>query len=514
MFRIVKGLILLFFSGILYSQSPDISYPTPTVFVVNQTIAPLYPLNNGGVIPNEPQVTTLAGSGTIGSTDAIGTLASFNYPTVVTFNQQNDLVIVDRSNHKIRKVAIDGAVTTLAGTGAIGTANGDVASATFRYPDGAIVDSQGNIFITDQSNHLIRKITPAGVVSTFAGSTAGFLDGSGLSAKFYYPAAMTIDAQDNLYIADWNNHKIRKITPDGTVTTYAGSTSGYLDGNAATAKFNGPTGLGIDSSGNLYVADYSNNRIRKIDTLGQVTTVAGSGTAGLADGNGSSASFNHPAVVAVTSEAILYVTDEGNHKIRRISPLGEVTTFAGTGIIGAADGNASTSSFKNPTGIAIASDNALYIADYGNHKIRKIKTYGYTIIPDLPDGLSFNTVTGEISGAPTVATPPATYTVTATNSYGSSSFVLSLEVSDNLTTADWNANKFTIYPNPIKDKFTISGLKEEVSVSIWTLWGQKIKTFKIMTSNGVIDSSSLPKGVYVCRITTVSGIQERMILKE
>lgn len=514
MWQTIKGLLFLFFSGLLYSQPPNISYATPNVFQVNQAIVPLFPLNSGGVIPSEPQVTTFAGSGIAGSTDTTGTAASFNYPTVVTFNRQNEIVVVDRSNHKIRKGARSGVITTIAGTGTAGATNGSTASATFRFPDGAIVDSQGNLFITDQSNHLLRKITPEGIVSTFAGSTAGFLDGVGTAAKFYYPAAMAIDALDNLYVADWNNHRIRKITPDGTVTTYAGSTAGYLDGAAATAKFNGPTGLGIDNLGNLYVADYSNNRIRKIDTLGQVTTVAGSGAAGSADGNGTSASFNHPAVVAVASDNTLFVTDEGNHKIRKVSPSGEVTTYAGTGTMGAMDGNAGSAAFKNPTGITVGSDNTFYVADYGNHKIRQIKTYGFTITPELPNGLNFNPMTGEISGTPIAVSPATTYTVTANNPDGSASFLLDIQVSDNLATSDWKENRIEIYPNPVKDKLTLSGLSEAVGVSIWTPLGQKVKSLTLTTTDNELDVSLLPKGIYVCHITTALAVLDIRFLKE
>ncbi|MGX7667343.1 T9SS type A sorting domain-containing protein [Flavobacterium pedocola] len=515
MIRIIKVLLVCFFTVTVLGQAPDISYTTPNVFALNQAITPLLPNNAGGTIPNEPIVSTLAGSGSVGSTDATSVSASFNFPTVVSLNGQNDIIVVDRSNHKIRKITPVGVVTTLAGTGAAGAANGATSVATFRYPDGAIVDSQGNILISDQSNHRIRKITPTGTVSTLAGSTAGYLDGVGTAAKFYYPAAMAIDPQDNLYVADWNNHKIRKVTPDGTVTTYAGSTSGYQDGTVASAKFNGPTGLGLDTAGNLYVADYSNHRIRKIDTSGQVTTIAGNGAAGVADGLGINASFNNPALVAVASDGSLFVTDEGNNKIRKISITGDVSTFAGTGAVGATDGTASSASFKNPTGICVAPNNTLYVSDYGNHKIRKIKSFGYSIAPSLPDGLSFNPVTGEISGTPTMPTPSAQYTVTASNADGVSTFVLTIEVTATLVAHHWNNTAFKVYPNPVKDKVIVTAENQVIkNLALWNVLGQKIKSEETSQQTVEVDLSQIQSGIYICRIASDLGEQEIKIIKE
>lgn len=512
---VLKVYIYFFTILSVYGQAPQISYITPNTFSVNEPIVPLVPGNTGGWVPNQPVVSTFAGSGVIGSADATGIAAGFNYPTVVTSDNLNNLIVVDRSNHKIRKITPDGAVTTIAGTGAIGSLDGPALAATFRYPDGAVADSQGNIFISDQSNHKIRKIDVNGIVSTFAGSgVAGFSDGTGTTAKFYYPAGMTIDANDNLYVADYSNHRIRKITPGGVVTTYAGlATAGTVDGNTSVARFNGPTGVGVDVLGNVFVADYGNHKIRKITTLGEVSTVAGTGIAGAADGSSATASFNHPAIVAVDANNNLFITDEGNNKIRKINAVGEVATLAGTGIVGANDSVADAATFKGPTGICVDASGAVYIADYGNHKIRKINTYGYTILPILPDGLTLNSVTGEISGTPTQLSPMTEYTVTATNASGSNSFVINIEVGT-LGADEFGLNALKVYPNPVTDIFYVTGVAEISSIAVFNSLGQKIKEFGADVVTHPIDFHSFSKGIYLLKITTAFGIKEIRVIKE
>jgi len=512
---VLKVYVYFFTLFSVYGQAPQISYATPNIFSVNEPISPLFPGNTGGWVPNQPVVSTFAGSGTMGSADATGPAAGFNYPTVVTTDNLNNIIVVDRSNHKIRKITADGTVTTIAGTGAIGTLDGPALTATFRYPDGAVTDSQGNIFISDQSNHKIRKLATDGMVSTFAGSgVAGFLDGTGTTAKFYYPAGMAIDANDNLYVADYSNHRIRKITPSGVVTTYAGlATVGAIDGNVSVAQFNGPTGVGVDALGNVFVADYNNHKIRKITTLGEVSTVAGTGIAGAANGSSATASFNHPAIVAVDVNNTLFITDEGNNKIRKISAAGEVSTLAGTGTVGVNDGVADAATFKGPTGICVVASGTVYIADYGNHKIRKINTYGYSISPSLPAGLVLDSVTGEISGTPTQVAPMTEYTVTATNASGSNTFVISIEVGT-LSAEDFGLNALKVYPNPVSDKFYIRGVAEISSIAVFNPLGQKIKEFGADVVNQPIDFRSFSKGIYLLKITTASGIKEVRIIKQ
>ncbi|WP_130734936.1 T9SS type A sorting domain-containing protein [Flavobacterium sp. J27] len=511
-----KSILFVFFfkCGLLIAQAPIISYPTPNTFFVNETITPLMPSNSGGSIPSEPVVSTLAGTGLAGALDGTITSASFNYPTVVTSNNQNDIIVVDRSNHKIRVISNFVTVSTLAGTGSLGAQNGTTTTATFNYPDGAIMDSQGNVFVTDQSNHIIRKIDINSLVTTFAGSgIAGFQDGMAVNAQFYYPAAMAIDANDNLFIADYSNHRIRKITPSGMVSTIAGlGSAGATDGAISIAKFNGPTGLCLDVSGNVYVADYGNHKIRKIDTNGQVSTVAGSGIAGAIDDYGTLARFNHPAVVVIDTQNNLYVTDEGNHKIRKITPSGMVSTFAGTGMEGANDAIASMATFKNPTGIAMHND-TLIIADYGNHKIRKIITYKYSVSPNLPIGLSLNELTGEISGTPTTPSPMTDYTVSVSNASGSSSFVVSIEVGS-LSEVSFSDATFQLYPNPILDKLTINSKEDIKKITVFNAVGQVVKKIIPNQERVLVDFSTFEKGIYFLNLESKTTVATFKVSKE
>lgn len=188
-------------------------------------------------------------------------------------------------------------VSTLAGS-TLGNAEGTGAQAQFNNPIGLVIDVAGNVYVADASNHRIRKITPAGLVTTFAGSSAGFADGTGTVSQFNEPHCLAIDASGNIFVSDYYNDRIRKITPTGIVSTFAGGSQGSTDGIGTAAQFYRPNGLAIDASGNLFVSDSYNNRIRKITPTGVVSTIAGS-TSGYADGNGTDAKFNLPSGIAV-----------------------------------------------------------------------------------------------------------------------------------------------------------------------------------------------------------------------
>lgn len=223
----------------------------------------------------------------------------------------------------IRKVTPAGYVTTLAGSSAAGFADGAGTAAAFNSPKGLAVDSAFNVYVADLGNNRIRKITPAGVVTTLAGSgAASFADGSGSSAAFSQPGAVAIDASGNVYVSDWKNNRVRKITPAGVVTTLAGSgDASFADGAGTTAAFSGPIGISVDTSGNVFVVDYWNQRIRQVSPTGVVTTLAGTGsTYNLVpnDGPGTSATFYYPMGVAFDAAGNLYITEVYKSWLRRI----------------------------------------------------------------------------------------------------------------------------------------------------------------------------------------------------
>ncbi|MGC4040843.1 MAG: T9SS type A sorting domain-containing protein [Flavobacterium sp.] len=506
----------LFFLNIAHSQAPNISYPPTDHFAVNQPISNLTPTNSGGNVVAQTLVSTFAGSGNPGSLNANGTAATFNLPTTVAVDSFGNVYVVDRSNHKIRKITTGGTVSTFAGSGVSGSADGTGEAASFRFPDGAAFDSHDNLFISDQSNHKIRKITPDGTVTTVAGTgSIGSADGIGTAASFYYPAGMAVDANDNLLIADYGNNKIRKITPDGTVSTFAGTgVAGAGEGSSATAQFNGATGVCVDSFGNVFVADYYNNKIRKIDTLGNVSTFAGTGTAGTNDGDAATASFHSPAIVAVDAGNNLFVTDEENNKIRKITPDGMVATYAGTGAVGSADGISTAAQFNACTGIAVDAMHNIFVADYANNKIRKINTYGYSVSPGLPAGLSLNENTGTISGTPTVISPATDYTITASNTEGTGSFVINIAVEAALGLPTAAASSIKIYPNPVKDILIIRAPIASAKIEISNLLGQKILMLSNLTSEASINVSFLEKGSYIVNIITGNSTKEFKLIKQ
>lgn len=318
-------------------------------------------------------VTTLAGTGISGFADGSGPVAKFYYPDGIATDAQGNVYVADASNNRIRKITPAGDVSTLAGSSA-GFANGAGTAAKFNIPKGVASDAQGNIYVADQINNCIRKITPTGDVSTIAGSSAsGSADGAGTVAEFYYPHGVATDAQGNIYVADGANNSIRKITPAGIVSTLAGNGSaGFADGNGSTAQFNQPLGTATDGQGNIYVTDGTNNRIRMITPAGVVSTRAGNGAQGFADGNGIAAKFYRPNGIATDKQGNIYVADIINNRIRKISPAGDVSTIAGNSAAGFTDGNGTAAKFYDPNGIAIDSKGNIYVADGGNHSIRLI----------------------------------------------------------------------------------------------------------------------------------------------
>ena len=322
-----------------------------------------------------------------GNLDGLVSAAAFNGPREIAADSSGNIYVADTVNHLIRKITPQGVVSTLAGSsGVSGSANGTGAAAQFNSPYGLAVNSTGEVFVADRENHTIRKITPAGVVTTFAGqaTVAGSTDGIGAAALFNNPSALAFDSLGNLFVAEFGNNVIRKILPNGTVSLYAGTVSGFGQapnpGVRATAQFCNPQGLGIDSQNNIYVADTCNHVIQKISGLiDDVSIFAGSaGSVGNANGVGTVARFNNPYGIAVDSTNNLYVADAVGRTVRKITTGAAVTTLAGaSNVEGATDGTGGNASFTTLWGLVV-SNNTIFAADASNNNIRQI-TLGGTV---------------------------------------------------------------------------------------------------------------------------------------
>lgn len=321
-------------------------------------------------------VSTLAGNTTAGHENGVGKAAGFNNPSSIVIGPDGLLYVGDWANNLIRKInASTSAVTTFTGTVAPGYNDGGIASAVFNGTANIVFDRSGNLFVADEENNRIREITAAGDVMTIAGSgLQGAADGIGTAASFNHPEGMVLDANSNLYVAD-NNNTIRKINlTTKQVSTYAGTgMRGFNDGPVASAMFSSPYGLAMDANGDIYVGDIVNNRIRKITvSTGMVTTFAGTGAQGLTNGPALSATFYFPCGLAFDLKGNLFVGELKNNTVRKIATDGTVTTYAGTGQQGAADGSATTASFSQPIALTIDALGNIFVADEYNNEIREI----------------------------------------------------------------------------------------------------------------------------------------------
>ena len=402
--------------------------------------------------------------------------AELNFPTWVTKDAMGNTYIADAANNRIRKINNAGIITTFAGTGASGNTGdgGPATAATFNLPYCIAFDTIGNLYIADEGNNTIRMVNTAGIISTFAGNgTYGFGGDGGLASattcSFKTPVNIALDKIGNMYICDKGNARIRKINTSGIISTIAGTgTAGFAgDGlSAVAALIHSPHGVQVDDTGNVYFSDTYNNRVRKINTLGIINTIAGNGTAAYA-GNGGpaiSAELNQPYGLSIDTMGNIYITDARNNCIRKIDATGVITTVAGTGIAGfAGDGGLATSAqLTNPYSTYIDKSGNLYIADFGNLRLRYIR---------------YNVLVNNIAN-------PNTH--------------------------------IDLYPNPNNGSFTFSittNKQEQTHIFILNLLGQTVKDFYATTNVPTEIKLALPAGDYYINASTNSEHWvEKMVL--
>ncbi|MBD2700853.1 hypothetical protein IC229_09400 [Spirosoma sp. BT702] len=454
-------------SAMLYGPRGVAVDGSGNLYIADQNNNRIRKVNTSGII------STYAGNGyaSFGGDGGQATNANLFYPQAVAIDGSGNFYIADASNVRIRKVAANGIITTIAGTGTYGfSGDGGVGtSAQIGYVTGLAVDAGGNVFFADQDNQRIRKITPAGIISTVVGTGSSGFSGDGgqaTNATLSYPSGVAIDASGNLYIADQYNNRIRKVTTNGIITTIAGtySSSHSGDGGPAINAALSPYAVSLDGSGNLYIVDRSNRRVRKITmSSGIISTVAGNGAEGFSGdgGQATNASLSSPSGVAVDASGTIYIADQYNQRIRKVSTNGIISTLSGNGTIGSiGDGGPVANALLNyPAGLAVDATNNIYITDSGNFRIRKVSgpasvnispatpvavcssgsiSLTATAVNFTPTSFSWTSQpTGiSVSGAsPTFTVPsvsvPTTYTLTVTATDGTSSPTASVTLTVN-----------------------------------------------------------------------------------
>lgn len=355
------------------------------------------------ITPAGDSVKTLAGS-VAGLANGTGANARFNMPSGVAVDATGLLYVADYGNNMIRRVTSLGEVTILAGAGHPGYWDDTGTFAVFNGPESITVTADGTAYVADIGNQRIRKIV-GGVVTTLAGNgTASSVDGTGTGASFNYPASLVLDAGENVYVADKGGNCIRMITPDRVVTTLAGSqngVSGWVDSVGSDVRFAAPIGIGMDLQGNILVADRLNQAIRKVNFVRAVATLAGDGTPGYNNGKGIKAEIRLPYSLTMDRNGVLYSMD-GDLRVRKITPDGTVSLLAGSGVPGYAEGQGEAASFNSLTSLVTDSAGNVYVADGNNHRIRKITPSGLvsTFAGNGTFGLEDGPVTGAVCGLP------------------------------------------------------------------------------------------------------------------
>ena len=343
----------------------------------------LVPMTQAGAVPvsaTSPTLSVIAGTGTDGSpTAGPATSSQLNQPYGVALDASGNVYIADSENNVIERVAPSGTLSIIAGNGTAGPPTaGPATSSNLNGPSGVAVDSVGNVYIADAANHVIEKVTPSGTLSVIAGTgeQGSPTAGPATSSSFDYPTGVAVDASNNLYVADLFNNVVEKITPSGTLSIFAGTgTSGVpTAGKATSSQLSYPQGVAVDSVGNVYIADAANHVIEKVTPSGTLSIIAGNGTRGHPTaGPATSSNLNGPSGVAVDFAGNVVIADRDNNVVEKVTPSGTLSVIAGTGEPGSPTaGPATSSSFNYPTGVAVDASGNVYIADENNYLIEKV----------------------------------------------------------------------------------------------------------------------------------------------
>lgn len=356
-------------------------------------------LCNGAFGATYFSIETLAGTGTAGFSGdgGMATLAQLNFPSSVSVDASGNIYLADVFNSRIRQITPSGVISTIAGNGTAGFSGdgGNAAAAQLKYPTSAVKDASGNLYIADSDNHRVRKVSPAGIITTIAGTGTGGFGGDGgpaTLAQLNYPSEIAVDRVGNIYIADQSNYRIRKVSLDGTILTVA---------VLSAAPGRGPYGMALNSSGDLYIADGAKNQILKLPAGGGLIVVAGTGSEGYGgdEGPATSAELDYPRAISLDSLGNLYIADAYNHRIRMVSAAGVISTVAGTGTPGFnGDGAPAIGTGLNtPFGVWADGAGRVYVADSGNNRVRRLVPITPPSLSVSPSVLSFTPQTGRQS---------------------------------------------------------------------------------------------------------------------
>ena len=501
-------------------------------------------------------ITSIAGTGSAGFSGDGGpaTAAAIDGATFVSFDAAGNLYFPDYTNNRIRKIDASGIITTVVGNGSAGySGDGGAATAAQLSNPSYVTFHGGEMYIADYYNHVIRKVSATGIITTVVGSGSGGFSGDGgaaTAASLYFPTSIAFDASNNMFIADEANDRIRKVTFSGTISTYAGGGSSSAGGvPATTCSLYRPGGVTTDATGNVYITDVGNARICKVNVAGTLTIYAGTGTAGYGGDGGpaTAAALDHPLRLVIDSVGTLYFGDQGNNRARKITAAGIISTIAGTGTAGfSGDGGLATAANLNgPQGVCPDRLGNIYIVDASNYRIRKIVNCGSVIRPitgsdtlclGTRDTLADATPGGSWSSSNTsIATISTNGIVTGiaagsviiryivTSFCGSDTAIYNVTIKSgggcpaSVSSQQLAVGSFKIYPNPNTGSFIVtfsSGSNDESKITITNILGQTVKELSLQSNKETEVRLNVPPGLYfISVVTNGERVMEKFVVE-